>query len=102
MRCPNCLIDLPFERDEYRCKECGFCGHKHDGFINEIWAILSVDDTGEGIMVAQHSIGSLAMVAGKKEMVESMRKQAKRLAVAMKSKLRLVKFSTKEILEEYE
>jgi hypothetical protein len=75
-----------------------------EGFrITEIWAFLTVDSDGdEGVCATRTPSGVwIPLIAADKELLDSLRPLAERLASENKRTVRLVRFHAKEVLEEF-
>lgn len=69
--------------------------------IDQIWAFVSVDEKGdEGLCAFQSSMGWTPLIAADEARLESLRPVAQRIADASGKPIRLLKFSTREIVEE--
>ena len=67
--------------------------------IEEMWAYISEDDHGEGIIGVMTSDGWMPMVGADEERMLSLRPEAELVAKTSKKNVILVKFSTREDLE---
>jgi hypothetical protein len=74
------------------------------GRIDAIWAFLSIDDGGEGVVAAplQLRMASVPLIAADKARLDSLKPLARKLATVFKKPIRLVKFSTRENVETYQ
>jgi hypothetical protein len=72
--------------------------------IDQIWAVLSVDETGEGVVAApiQQGMLTVPLIAADEARLEDIKKLAYQLAKLTGKKMRLVKFSTRTVVEEIE
>jgi hypothetical protein len=71
------------------------------GRIDHIWAFLSVDDGGEGVIAAPLGGMTVPLVAADKRRVDSLIPIAKRMATMFGKPIRLAKFSKREDVEIY-
>lgn len=71
--------------------------------IENIWAALSVDEGGEGVVAAPLAPGMLSvpLIAADEARLKSIVPLAKRMATMFGKKMRLVKFTTREEIEEF-
>jgi hypothetical protein len=68
--------------------------------IDELYAWIVVEDDGEGVAGANFpEVGWVALVGANGKMIEKLRPYAKAIQATGKT-VRLVKFSTREVLEE--
>lgn len=111
MKCPNCnletkLVNWVTEKKSimvYQCKTCGFTAPPNSIKIEEIYAFVSVDkDNHEGVIAINTAHGPMPMIAADKARLEYLRPHAVEVARKTKMKVRLLKFSTREEIEEYE
>jgi hypothetical protein len=72
--------------------------------IDQIWAVLSVDETGEGVVAApiQQGMLTVPLIAADEARLEDIKKLARQLVKLTGKKMRLVKFSTRTVVEEIE
>lgn len=73
--------------------------------IDEIWAVLSVDEGGEGVVAAPlppFDMPMVPLIAADKARLDSILPIARALARRTGKAMRLVKFSTREVVEEIE
>jgi len=70
--------------------------------LNQIWAIVSVDEGGEGIVAAPTMQGVLTipLITGEERLLDSMKAMARSVSAVTGKKMRLVKFSQREVVEE--
>jgi hypothetical protein len=68
--------------------------------ITELYAVLSVDENGEGILSATTAIGSMPFVFGYEKMIDKVMPLVNQIAKETGKKLRIVKFTNKEIIKE--
>jgi len=69
--------------------------------IKEIWAFLSVDNGGEGIIGALNDKGYFVpFVAADKQRLLTLMPEAQKIAKNINKKVKLVKFTTREDIEE--
>jgi hypothetical protein len=70
--------------------------------IDQIWAVLSVDEGGEGVVAApiQQGMLTVPLIAADEARLEDIKKLAVQLAKLTGRKMRLVKFSTRTVVEE--
>ena len=74
---------------------------KNETPINELYAVLSVDNDGcEGIVSAITPMGAMPMVFSNKRMLDITKEKMKEISSDAGVKLRICKFTTKEIIEE--
>lgn len=70
--------------------------------IDEMWAWLSVDDEGEGVLAGMiPGLGSMPLVGADQERMESLRPIAIRIAKAAGVGVSLVKFSDRTLIENH-
>jgi hypothetical protein len=71
--------------------------------IDHLWAFLSVDEGGEGVIGAPLARSSLSipMVAADEARLDSLIPLAKKISDQLNIKVRLVKFTVREEIEEY-
>lgn len=67
--------------------------------IDEMYAFVSQDDDGEGIVGFKTPDGWMPMVAADMARVESLKPMAEKLAVGMR--IALVRFSTREVIQQF-
>jgi hypothetical protein len=72
------------------------------GRIDRIWAFLSLDDGGEGVMAAPIGGMTLPMVAADKRRVDSLIPLAKKLAKSFGKPVRLAKFDQRTDVDIYQ
>jgi hypothetical protein len=74
------------------------------GRIDQIWAFLSLDDGGEGVVAAPIGPGAMTvpLIAADKRRVDSLIPIAKRMATLFGKPVRLAKFSKREDVEIYQ
>ena len=98
MLCPNCKIDLG-DGEERKICGCGFVRVKNSKVITEVFAWLSVDAKGnEGIMTVLLYGEITPCVFSKIENAEMVKRIFFKESPGVK--VRLAKFTSKEILEE--
>ncbi len=70
--------------------------------ITEIWAVVSVDpeDENEGVCAMKMGDSWMPMIAADPKRLEFIKAQAARLAAATGQKMKLVKFTTREEVED--
>lgn len=110
MKCPNCGIDCKLTvgfgnmGEVYQCGHCLFTSPvKNKLVIQEIFAFVMLDDDGnEGIPAINHGGMTHPLMGADMARVESLRPHAKIFADALKKKIKLLKFSKREMLEEIE
>lgn len=68
--------------------------------IDEVWLFISVDETGEGVVAAPLGDQLVPLIAADEARLSSLRSLAKRVAGMTKKKIKLVKFSVREEIEE--
>lgn len=103
MICPNCKIEIPKRANgSYRCPKCIFVTFDNLTKITTMFAYLSVDHQGnEGIIAIQDKNAIIPMVASHIELMDEFRDHVKKTAKESKNKIKLVRFSNREELEEY-
>jgi len=74
---------------------------ENEQMMDEIYAVLSIDEKGEGICSMMTPAGALPMVFGHQKTLNMLRPIIIRMAKETGEKLRLVKFTKSEILEEF-
>ncbi len=72
---------------------------ENEQMMDEIYAVLSIDDKGEGICSMMTPQGGMPMIFGHARMIELMRPMIQEMARDTGKTLRLVKFKKEEILE---
>lgn len=106
MICPNCNIEISKRTDgSYRCPQCPFVTFENLEKITEFYTYVAVDINGnEGIIAYKDEQRNMIMplVSSKLKLINEFRKQVKEMAKEPNSKIRLLKFSTREVLEEFE
>lgn len=75
---------------------------KNEQILNELYAVLSTDQRGEGIVSVMTPQGAMPMVFGHKRMLIAARKAAELMVKDTKKKLIIVKYTKSEVLEEIE
>jgi hypothetical protein len=72
--------------------------------IDQIWAVLSVDEGGEGVVAApiQQGMLTVPLIAADEARMQDIKKLAYQLTKLTGKKMRLVKFSTRTVIEEIE
>jgi hypothetical protein len=72
--------------------------------IDQIWAVLSVDEGGEGVVAApiQQGMLTVPLIAADEARLEIIMQLARQLTKLTGKKMRLVKFSTRTVVEEIE
>jgi hypothetical protein len=68
--------------------------------IEHIWAFLSVDEGGEGVVSMTTKFGHMPMVAADEMRVKQLRPIAQAVAAQTGVRIRLVKFTVREEVEE--
>jgi hypothetical protein len=110
MNCPNC--NIPTETVLWgtggnnivlqQCPQCSFTRPPNHLRITEIFAFCSVDENDqEGVIAINSPMGPMPLIAADKSRLDSLRPHAKRVASQTKIKVRLLKFSTRETVEEF-
>jgi hypothetical protein len=75
--------------------------HGRQDRINELYAFISSDETGEGVIALTMSNGNtIPMVGADMERIESLRPIAQEIADDSRIKIKLIKLSVREELEE--
>jgi hypothetical protein len=76
----------------------------HLARIDHIWAFLSVDEDGEGVCAAPLAPGMLTvpMIAADEARLNSLKPLARKMAPVFGKIVKLVKFTTREEIEEYQ
>jgi hypothetical protein len=67
------------------------------GRIDRIWAFLSLDDGGEGVMGAPLDGGTVPLIAADKRRLDDLIPLARRLATRFGKPIRLAKFSKRDV-----
>lgn len=72
-------------------------------FIDEMWAWVSSDDDGEGILAASMVLAGqqmmMPLVGADRARVESFRGLASQIAALEHRRVKLIRFSTREVIE---
>ena len=106
--CPNCNIPLKtIVRSGSlitECCECDYKNYPNDLRIEEMYAYVSVDpsDGNEGIITVSLAGQPYPMVGADKERMMSMREHAIGIAKKTKIKVRLKRFKTMRVIEEFD
>jgi Zn ribbon nucleic-acid-binding protein len=111
MKCPNCKTETKtVNRVSWKgksvvweeCPLCGFSRPPNTLRITEIFAFVSVDENDqEGVIAINTILGPTPMIAADKARLEYLRPHAERVAKEMGIKVRLLRFSTREEVEEF-
>lgn len=107
VKCPQCDIPLKtFCNDNKllgKCVVCGFVQPKNYMTIDSIYAFVSVDptDNNEGVIAFQSEKGPMPMIAADPDRLSSLRPIASMMASRSGIKVRLLKFSQREEIEEF-
>jgi hypothetical protein len=72
------------------------------GRIDQIWAFLSLDDGGEGVVAAPMGGMTVPLIAADKRRLDSLIPLAKRMATLFGKPIRLAKFSKRADVEIYQ
>lgn len=73
---------------------------ENEQMMDEIYAVLSVDEKGEGICSMMGPQGAMPMVFGHDRMLNLIKPFVNQMAKETGRKIRIVKYHSKEILEE--
>ena len=73
---------------------------ENEQMMDEIYVVLSHDETGEGICSMMTGHGAMPMVFGHPRLIEKVRPVIQMMVRQTGKKLRLVKYTKTEILEE--
>ena len=73
---------------------------ENEQVMNEIYVVLSEDDKGEGICSMMTGQGAMPMVFGHPRMIEKIRPVIQMMVRQTGKKLKLVKYTKSEVLEE--
>lgn len=74
---------------------------ENEQMIDELFAVLSSDDKGEGIVSMMTPQGGMPMIFGHERNLTMIRPLVKRMAKDTGKKLLIVKFTKSQILEEF-
>lgn len=74
---------------------------ENEQMIDELFAVLSSDDKGEGIVSMMTPNGGMPMIFGHERNLERMRPLVKKMAQDTGKKLIIVKFKKSKVLEEF-
>lgn len=74
---------------------------ENEQMMDEIYAVLSIDEKGEGICSMMTPQGGMPMIFGHARMLDKIKPAIEHMAKETGKKLRLVKFKKIEILEEF-
>lgn len=69
--------------------------------IDEIWAFVSVDETGEGLCAIPTAGGLMPMIAADKARLESLKAMASQIAKMSGKTVKLIKLSSRQELQEW-
>lgn len=72
----------------------------NEGPIRELYAWLSVDETGEGVIAAPILDGVTSLIFGKREIAERFREVAYGMSMMAGKRCRLVRYAVAETVEE--
>lgn len=72
---------------------------ENEQLLDNLFAVISKDETGEGICAMMTPSGGMPMVFGHERMLEMTKKFAKQIAKETGKELRIVKYSKTEVLE---
>lgn len=70
--------------------------------IDEVWAFISSDETGEGLCAVPTEMGLMPMIAADKARLESLIRMAPQVARMTGKTIKLIKLSTREELQEFQ
>lgn len=105
MKCPNCNIDLRGPKEREECLQCGFLHFPGTKPITEMYVWTTVDQNGnEGILTVGDPSTKSNMVPlafSDYKNVELTRSLVENLAKKSIVKIKLLKFSGREVLEEH-
>lgn len=71
-----------------------------DGPIDEIFVFIASDETGDGIMATAIGNKWMPLITSKREVAMNLRSPARNIGLMQGKKIRLVRFSSRETLEE--
>ena len=73
---------------------------ENEQMMDEIFAVLSIDEKGEGICSMMTPNGGMPMIFGHQRMLEVIKPIVRGIALETGKKLRIVKYKKIEVLEE--
>lgn len=108
MICPNCKIECKTGTDEnlnrmyYKCPSCEFLTHANHLRIDTMFAFVAVDaENNEGVPAVKIGQMLVPLMCADKDRVDSLRSIALQLARNSKAKIKLIRFTNREELEEF-
>jgi hypothetical protein len=98
LECINMAIEAPIRPDAVAVH----APPNYLGRIDQIWAFLSVDEGGEGMVAAPIGNMTMPLVAADKRRVDSLIPLAKQIATMFGKPVRLAKFGKRDDIEIYQ